>query len=942
MKPVVIVSTLAALWLPLLAAQRGQEPAPELAAVIAVEEQERDLAKAERLYRELLAGDKLAPPVRSEAQLRLGRLLQRLGRVDEAKAMLQAAKGDGVGFDDVTPAAMPQDAERAATLRARARDLVQQVLDQSPTATAPNSPLSGITDPDVANQLLWLGEAAVPEVAGALTEELKRLDDGGKPRASSTVVSGLSGFLWQVGSETAAAHLRQLLRGRDAAERAMLYECAFQFREARMAQLVVQFARDETDEALASFLVTRQNTWPRLDLDARVDLLVQRGARFRTAVLPMLGWDSVKLTPELLAKVHAVARDALQGSDPELGRAAQQFVVSQNSQGSGMGIELLVQQLPALRNLPTLRVAPMPADWLVGESLDPKAAARLWPQLVQQALTMTPGDHRPSWLGEWLSRCAGVLDSRIVPDVLAMASFTAWPPHVDMLSLLHGKVTTANAAEVFAVYDKLPGPAPRESLLRVLRQLDELPVELYGPLAQRAAAVAPGDADTRRRFVSLLALTGHPDAAAAVVAEWRANSANNKGTEAYNPWQLVRLGRRTQAEPVRAAMREVAGAWDSPVQRTPLLLALLSMHDLPTLELVAVAGDLPAARHPYAKTPSAPSSPGLTPLQYLLYDKPDPPHGFTEDEILGLLPKLFAGQRHWQNLGYRHFSFDAIPDRVLGEFVRLFVTEQRPHTTDQEHEQWGWVEIVCRRARETGDSGPLRDWVKRSLQQPHPRLLLGVLRALEPDEVLTHQRAITTLLDAEDEEVAVVAMQRLLEANAAPAPDQLARNPHERVRRLLLERIAEGKVTDQDTLVLPLLRDRERNVRVAAAECAGALVLKAAVPALLDLLRDSDEQVRTAATEALTRIRFYHEQQAHWDRVLKGIDATAASAAEKLLLQARPGASKAQRLLAIRSLGTLGVPEALPFLIDWTQDPDAEVQAAANAAITQIHLNPKR
>ena len=44
--------------------------------------------------------------------------------------------------------------------------------------------------------------------------------------------------------------------------------------------------------------------------------------------------------------------------------------------------------------------------------------------------------------------------------------------------------------------------------------------------------------------------------------------------------------------------------------------------------------------------------------------------------------------------------------------------------------------------------------------------------------------------------------------------------------------------------------------------------------------------------------------------------ASASSAAEKLLLQARPGAAEHLRSLAIRSLGVLGKPEALPFLID--------------------------
>jgi hypothetical protein len=72
---------------------------------------------------------------------------------------------------------------------------------------------------------------------------------------------------------------------------------------------------------------------------------------------------------------------------------------------------------------------------------------------------------------------------------------------------------------------------------------------------------------------------------------------------------------------------------------------------------------------------------------------------------------------------------------------------------------------------------------------------------------------------------------------------------------------------------------------------------------LIPLLRDPVEHVRQQAAESLTRIRFYHEQQAHWDRALEGLDASPASAAEKLLLQAKPDQPRAQRLLALQSLG---------------------------------------
>jgi HEAT repeat protein len=109
-------------------------------------------------------------------------------------------------------------------------------------------------------------------------------------------------------------------------------------------------------------------------------------------------------------------------------------------------------------------------------------------------------------------------------------------------------------------------------------------------------------------------------------------------------------------------------------------------------------------------------------------------------------------------------------------------------------------------------------------------------------------------------------------------------------------------------------------------------------PELLTMLKDSSSAVREHARGALQSIRFYHDEKAHWDRVFAGkAGLTAASAAEALLDQARPGNDPETRVLAIRSLGVLAAPETLPFLITWTKDGDPGVAEAARAAIATIH-----
>ena len=53
--------------------------------------------------------------------------------------------------------------------------------------------------------------------------------------------------------------------------------------------------------------------------------------------------------------------------------------------------------------------------------------------------------------------------------------------------------------------------------------------------------------------------------------------------------------------------------------------------------------------------------------------------------------------------------------------------------------------------------------------------------------------------------------------------------------------------------------------------------------------------------------------------------------------QAAAGQPKATRLVAIESLGTLGVAETLPVLIQFMGDGDAEVAAAAKGAVARIN-----
>jgi hypothetical protein len=125
---------------------------------------------------------------------------------------------------------------------------------------------------------------------------------------------------------------------------------------------------------------------------------------------------------------------------------------------------------------------------------------------------------------------------------------------------------------------------------------------------------------------------------------------------------------------------------------------------------------------------------------------------------------------------------------------------------------------------------------------------------------------------------------------------------------------------------------------MAVANACGDLADERAVESLIPLLKDPEHSVRTVAANALDAIEFYHTRVDHWRQWKsrsKGLDTIAAL--EKLLAQAAEGRALEIRLAAIQSLGALGEPPVLPYLIEWMQDEKAAVREAAKEAVATIN-----
>jgi len=937
MKHIAYVLTFAAALAALAPAQEVQDPLQELATVIAVEEQERDLAKAEKGYRAAIAGGKLSTEGRLVAHMRLAKLLRKLGREKEADALMEVLMREtpAAKLDDVTQQAPAQDLEREKALREKAKGLVQQVLDDPNPSVDESSKLFGVRA-SVAEQLLWIGQPAVPVVIAAL-EDLAKSET-----YSPNVIAGLAGFLWRTGGPQAAEFLKTCAKQGKPAMRGNVVRTAYQANRPEMLATVEVFLDDPDQDIVRALLSNADQNAQALEFRLEYGVLLgmaERGGPERKAYILSLVPRRVVGDPATARRIVQLVRQGFLSTDPAVGAAARKCLESSAVQSCVEGIELLHGEVPKLRDVRfPQNGAPDDAGTRTNKNtavvVSPEVGKRLWPQVVACIRTLDEDHPQRAWVQSVANWVLPAVGPDAVPELLGLVD-AGIAQSLGLQGWLAGLVTSENAVAVLSRYERLGGWGSRQRFLNNLRA-DLPPVAL--PVLREKAELQRRETPevSLGAFARPMVRTGLPEVADWIIAEFRRLPA-----EADWPVPaLLALGRRTQDEKVRVAMRTLLE--DGPgTNSKDLLLALLSMHDLPTLEsevlMVYVRVNL---SHPYG-----PKGNNVCVADYLFGADPKPPHGFTEDELAGLLGRLAATKRienafSWQDVG-------KLTPRLHGEVVRLQLQVLPPDPDHQNGLPGMLVQTVLHRAETPEGQGSLRDWATDLLRDGAPHLRQVVLTELErtgaAKQALAPQQALVeSFLDGDDGKLAVTAARALAAAGLTVDPARLAKNRHAGVRRAAIARVAATTDPAGETTLLPLLRDPDATVRTAAAEFYGARVSKQAVPELIALLRDPAEPVRKAAADALTRIRFFHEQQAHWDRVLKGLDATPASAAEKLLLQAKPGAPKAQRLLAITSLGTLGVPEALPFLIEWTADPDAELAAASKAAITQIHLNPRK
>ena len=899
---------LAGLFATALAAQQHTAPELELAAVIAVEEQEHDLAKAQRLYEAAIDDASLSQAARALAKQRLERLQRRLGRVADTQG---------------------QDAERSRQLRQRARELLED--RKSWPQRQPSKWLQGVPKA-IGDQLLWIGEPAVPEVVAVLREELDQPYGGDIGK-----VPGLLMFLWQVGGPAAERFLADCAGNRNVA--ALVAGRAYAMRSIDVHSPAVRAYLEAKDWQVTRNFLTggpQPVLTDRLDNEQVVAIAERGGPQLRALMLSRA--NARRFDKGQLARMHRMVRAALAGTQPDLGRAAELFLAGTSSQQSFEGLLIVLERLPDLRRR-SVPIGPRsfpktsvnPVELLTGEQL-----AQLTSAVDSCLKKIGPVEgHRAkdAWIYSLLNMLVEHDPANVRPRVLDW-----WDLGYEMYRLIPraSAITTDNAMQYLARFDRVDGRR-RDDFLGMFSGV-EMPREALPRLIEIGGQVQ--GRDLYPQLAAMMATTGAPEVAGWIVQRWReARTAQGEsGPSRRRPrrdWcvdSMLELARRQTSQPVRTAMldlvRGFGGKQPEPKDRARLMLALMAMGDERVLDFVVEGVSGSPVPHPFAERDSS----AYSPLNYLIYQGVEPAHPYSAQQVLGVVERWLNKRigKGWTDPG--RMATSRIPDDVLV----LFATIDK-HNYDSGSWQAIAMNRLHKRIEAGGELSAMDAWFRSVIGNAE---FVGAASHMRDTVLRRYRTELMALVDGPDEDWAYRVVRDLDNLDGSIDVAAMLKSRFRELRRWAIDCVRDGRFDLPVEQVLPLLRDSDYDVRWIAAQHLGAKVSKQAVPGLIRLLRDDSEHVRDAASQALTRIRFYHEQQAHWERVLKGVDASPGSAAEKLLVQAKPGANKQQRLLAITSLGVLGAPEALPFLIEWSQDQDAEIAKAARSAITKIHLKP--
>ncbi|MFK7741611.1 MAG: hypothetical protein AB8H80_14930, partial [Planctomycetota bacterium] len=673
----------------------------ELSRVLAVEQQEGDLARAVTLYREIVAGGGgggggYSEAARVVAKQRLAKVLVRLGRSDEARALGVAVGDQGDG--------KAQGGERTAKLRQQARELLAETGTAQARFEKSNSRFPGFSDSHC-GKLEWLGVAAVPEVIATLDG---LLDSSNGHLDLRTI--GLLTFLWEYRCPQADAYLIAAAQNERLVLRSITASRNTAFRLNDPVQVAYLNSSDpKVLEALVLDSVTNNfrnggQLFNRAGAAQLLQMAKSSPVWFQARVLDWLARES--LSEPATAAALDLAQKALKSVDPDFGQAGEQFLLSRPGQASVRGLQLL------LDNLGRFDSRRYNAGYVGPKSLAPAVTRALLPAI--DAAASRYAEQSPESSGHGFLRQLMMAAVAGGDQEIRMRAFGWWDAGFDLThayqELLHAKGTDADlVVESLKRVARLDLQTRRTFLQSV--NFDNLSPGAFEPL-QKLIATAPND-NMKMRAESMLLSTGHERVADLLLAGWRDGGRAERAIDS-----LLVLFCENPSDGVRAAMLEVLPAVGPLGSRTRAILSLMQVGDTEVLSLI---DDQTAKKSEVMIQIQARAKPGgersrigsYTPLGYLIRSDAEPKHGYTHEQVL-------ATARDWASrlsVGSALLP-PAARDQVADDIVIAMADAQ----LDAMKSAGEWPRIAIQRLEERlsqgGDAEPFASWFAGAIQRP--------------------------------------------------------------------------------------------------------------------------------------------------------------------------------------------------------------------------------
>jgi hypothetical protein len=955
-----------------LPALRCQAPDAQalLARVRVIEEQEGDLRSAEREYRALL-DSKDASAVHAEASLRLGRMLWRLDKKDEGKPFLERAVAAGGAVAAEATAVLQgkgPDGKQAQEIAAKAKDAIDRLASETQLAGDPRA------------DLVWLGAAAMPtivrelevcrkEVVGNVTFSLSTAADttlhvvGVAPGASSVTAeqakvfsrgrqsNRLCSLVWSIGGEEAERWLRAAVADGDVQWRRIVAMSADGAKENLLAIVELELA-DPDPNGYVPALALKQSG--RLPIERVMPLLANPVAYVREAARMALEqraeWAVTGSADQAMRVFEPYLAKALADSDPQVSRQAFQFLgdIAARSQ---LATQLYLDWLPRAPVIGPVNIAPVPLAALL------VTARALGP--------VNPADgrnDRRAVLLPAIQRASQQDPARTAADICELAEM-GYERLRSGYAILNVAVELAHGDdELLRIAKLLPVCVAPGNVANVLCQHD-LPAAAAEPIRRRLDAVLGGGVDRptpggqrsgrgggrgnpvatiegQEPYYLLICLgrTG----AASIIPFLRATVDQRPEFLTSVVEAALRLSRRNADGEVSLLLRDLMIREDLTARfRNSLFAELARRGDAAAIPLFTRAYELGLA-----ETSREGEQSQRVGVQWLMTShenqREQKLHGFDDAQLAAAWRAVLAGPAAVQVLSDSYPIFrggPAVARLPIAEAVLAHIDHLANAKVDTRNTNNAWqqnlLNQVANIVTDTTADAPYRTIVAKLCA--HPTWGSTVMNGLNAPAVITAMADdLRKLLGGPN---SFEAMRCLNRGGITLTKDELLTCLRNQQNRLAFvnELRPDSPPEIVQEVVGMLKASGDQMLRKAACEALGRFLTADSVPALLPMLRDPDAEVVKAATESLQKIRLYHEQRAYWDQFAQGITTGRDAATSKLLIQAKPGAPKEQRLLALRSLAALGAPEALPYLIEWAQDADAEVAQAARDAITKIH-----